>query len=150
MSYAAFYREDFEERLFTTIVGSVDTKDEFAANLLKGLSLIESDRGRFLEMMTGARPGLNESSRAIYGQLMGAHWDGEMRLLALQRFAQETTDIVWLRLLRNSSRNFKTRSLTKSDRVCGTQPADMRVRGSFGRPFFRKFSESEFRNSLGW
>ena len=25
----------------------------------------------------------------------------------------------------------------------------MRVRGSFGRPFFRKFSESEFRNSLG-
>ena len=150
LSYAAFYREDFEERLFTTIVGSVDTKDEFAANLLKGLSLIESDRGRFLEMMTGARPGLNESSRAIYGQLMGAHWDGEMRLLALQRFAQETTDIVWLRLLRNSSRNFKTRSLTKSDRVCGTQPADMRVRGSFGRPFFRKFSESEFRNSLGW
>ena len=26
----------------------------------------------------------------------------------------------------------------------------MRVRGSFGRPFFRKFSEFEFRNSLGY
>ena len=120
LAYAASYRIDFEDQLFTMLIDAVDSRQS-AGEFLKALSLVGSDCQRFMAMMNGSRPGLSTASKAIYVPLLSAHWDAQMRLFALRWFLEQNeeaarTAIVLTRFLADEDESVRALAASELER----------------------------------